>query len=81
MMHGRQQQMAIPMTHASATQNTTKNTSFWNTARCERRKINTQTVSVRVEEKYPKINNRTRCERREEERETVGEKKRREGVR
>jgi hypothetical protein len=27
---------------------------------------------VRVEEKYPKINNKTRCERREEERETVG---------
>jgi hypothetical protein len=30
------------------------------------------TVSVRVEEKYPKINNKTGCERREEERETVG---------
>lgn len=27
MIHGRQQQTAIPMTHASATQNTTKNTS------------------------------------------------------
>jgi hypothetical protein len=37
---------------------------------------------MRVEEKYPKINNKTRCERREEERESVGEKKRRrEGVR
>jgi hypothetical protein len=34
-------------------------------------------VSVRVEEKYPKINNKTGCERREEERETVGETKRR----
>jgi hypothetical protein len=32
---------------------------------------------VRVEEKYPKINNKTGCERRDEERETVGEKKRR----
>jgi hypothetical protein len=31
---------------------------------------------VRLEEKYPKINNKTMCERREEERETVGEKKR-----
>jgi hypothetical protein len=36
---------------------------------------------VRVEEKYPTINNKTRCERREEERETVGEKKRRKRVR
>jgi hypothetical protein len=26
-MHGRQQQTAMPMTHASAMQNTTKNTS------------------------------------------------------
>jgi hypothetical protein len=39
-------------------------------------------VRVRVEEKHPKINNKTGCERREEERETVGEKKRRgKGVR
>jgi hypothetical protein len=29
-------------------------------------------VSVGIEEKYPKINNKTGCERREEERETVG---------
>ena len=28
-------------------------------------------MSVRVEEKYPKINNKTGCERREEERETI----------
>jgi hypothetical protein len=48
----------------------------------KKKKINTQTVSMRVEEKYPKTNNKTGCERREEERETVGEKKRRgEGVR
>jgi hypothetical protein len=33
-------------------------------------------VSVGVEEKYPKINNKTGCKRREEEKETVGEKKR-----
>jgi hypothetical protein len=32
----------------------------------QKKYINTQTVSVRVEEKYPKINKKTGCERREE---------------